>query len=343
MASGGQDARARLKQGKNGPLVLLFYDGFELLARPGMAGFAHSQARRIARWAWRSARGVQVHTGFYAAFLALRRSLRAVGCDVRVNDFALARSMPDYPVGIAGYPSVIDRVRLPNPMIFGPGDYGPPQAGPNLLRSTNIRIYIQPSDWYRDYYEPHFGGRTQTLFVGIDAQRWPDWSGEPKDNDVLVYDKIRWGRDTLVPEVRERLIEHLERRGLSHHTLVYGNHHYWSFAHWLRRSRVMVFLCEHETQGLAYQEAMSTNMPVYAWDEGRLIDPQMMKRPELNASSVPYFDKRCGATFRLAEMETGFDRFWAERATFEPRAYVLDALSEERCGERYLSMYASLT
>ena len=69
----------------------------------------------------------------------------------------------------------------------------------------------------------------------------------------------------------------------------------------------------------------------------------MMKRPELNVSSVPYFDKRCGATFRLAEMETGFDRFWAERATFEPRAYVLDALSEERCGERYLSMYASLT
>src|SRR5690242_6795620 len=100
MALDAASARARLKATAKGPLVLLFYDGYELKAEPGALGFAHSHGRRLARYAWRTLKRVQAHTGFYAAFLALRRSLEQAGCDVRVNDFALARSMPDYPVGI---------------------------------------------------------------------------------------------------------------------------------------------------------------------------------------------------------------------------------------------------
>ena len=51
-----------------------------------------------------------------------------IGCDVRVNDFALAARRPAYPIGLAGYATVVDKVQLPNPRIFAPGDYGAPEA-----------------------------------------------------------------------------------------------------------------------------------------------------------------------------------------------------------------------
>ena len=58
-----------------GPLVLLFYDGFERKAAPGLGGAIYSQARRFARYAWRNLRRKQVRTGFYVCFLSLKRSL----------------------------------------------------------------------------------------------------------------------------------------------------------------------------------------------------------------------------------------------------------------------------
>src|SRR5262245_47538838 len=75
-----------------GPLVLLFYDGYERHARPGLGGAIYSQARRFARYAYRRLRRRQLRTGFYTAFLSLQRSLKLLGCDVRVNDFTAARA-----------------------------------------------------------------------------------------------------------------------------------------------------------------------------------------------------------------------------------------------------------
>src|ERR1700746_3184478 len=102
-------ARA-LEQTPRGPLVLLFYDGFERPAAAGALGAMRSQTRRFARHLYRTLRGLQVKTGFYTAFLSLARSLRGVGCDVRVNDFGAAAARPTYPIGLAGYPTVLDRV-----------------------------------------------------------------------------------------------------------------------------------------------------------------------------------------------------------------------------------------
>jgi hypothetical protein len=340
MLNGG--SQRQLRRTAKGPLVLLFYDGFELKAAPGLAGSAYSRARGVARYAWRRLKRTQGHTGFYAAFLALRRSLAAVGCDVRVNDFATARAMPDYPIGIAGYPSVLDKVDLPNPMIFGPGDVGPPEAAPVVAQRRNVRIITQPGPWICDHYKAVGAVKTEAMFVGIDTAHWPDWSREPKPIDVLVYDKIRWHRERLVGEVLDRHLGDLKRRGLSYQLLRYGAHHVTEFRHWLKRSRVLSFLCEHETQGLAYQEAMSTNAPVFAWDEGKLIDPSMAQHGDIQVSAVPYFDERCGVRFKLPEMETAFADFWERRDSFSPRSYVQDALSLQRSGENYLRLYASL-
>jgi len=329
---------------RRGPLVLLFYDGFELKAAEGLAGALHSRAHSAARYAYRTLKRAQVWTGFYTAFQLLRTCLMQAGCDVRVNDFALARRHPTYPIGLSGYPSVLDKVRLPNPVIFGPGDYGLPDSAAVLASEPRIRKLIQPCEWAASLYRRDCGDKMLVWPVGIDTDRWTDASACPKDIDVLIYDKIRWQREREVPRVLERVKEGLRAAGLSFETVQYGHHHLSRFAALMRRSRAMVFLCEHETQGLACQEAMSCNLPILAWDEGDLVDPVQRRfaGPDLRVSSVPYFDERCGERFQIAEFESALSRFWSRLNTYQPRRFVEERLSLSQSARTYLAAYGEL-
>jgi glycosyltransferase involved in cell wall biosynthesis len=327
-----------------GPLVLLFYDGYEVQARPGLLGHAYSEARGKARFAYRWAKGQQVYTGFYVAFRLLVRALREAGCDIRINNFSLAAKYPDYPIGISGYPSVLQKVKLPNPAIFGPGDYGYPDDVAKLTADCNIRRFIQPSEWAASLYRTSCAGKMMVWPVGIDTDAYPDVSSENKDIDYLIYDKIRWDRETEVPHVLVPITDHLTSLGKSFKILRYGAHHFGQYTESLRRSSALIFVCEHETQGLAYQEALASNVPVLAWDEGVLVDP--LQRPFLpegsTVSSVPYFDERCGERFKIADFKDVLDTFVARRASYKPREYVSEQLSLRRSAETYLDAYRGL-
>ena len=168
----------------------------------------------------------------------------------------------------------------------------------------------------------------------------PDFSREPKTIDVLIYDKIRWFRDERVGTVLNRLTKHLDAQGKTYKVLRYGHHHHSDFYAALRASKSMAFLCEHETQGLACQEAMAANIPIFSWDDGVIVDPGMLHPEGLEVSAVPYFDDTCGVRFKLNDMETAFAKFWANLASFHPRNYIARELSLEAAGEAYLKLYA---
>jgi hypothetical protein len=339
---GVAESARQLEITARGPLVLLFYDGYELKARPGLLGAAYSQGRRAARYAYRSARRRQVRTGFYTAFLSLCRSLRLIGCDVRVNDFGALRNRPRYPIGLCGYPSVLARVPGENPVIFGHGDLGLPEAAAVIAADERMRLLIQPCDWACAFNRPYCGDKLRAFPVGIDAARWRLPKAE-KSHDFLVYDKIRWHRDERVPAIRDRLIASLGAHGHSVTVLQYGAHRQDQYRRALATSRALLFLCEHETQGIAYQEALAAGVPVLAWDEGELVDPALRRyAPGLRVSSVPYFDDRCGMRFTLDTFDAVAGQFWAEIDRFRPRDYVDDRLSMPRAGRDYLSLYSSI-
>lgn len=330
------------------PTVLLFYDGYELRLRPGLTGYVWSRFRGLARFVYRSLRRRQVRTGFYTAFRLLVVSLRRYGCDVRINAPGLAARHPNYPIGVAGYPSVLAAADLPNPRLFGPGDYGYPDTAAVVAQDPRNRILTQPSEWPVEFYRDACGDKVRALFVGIDTELWPDLSNRRKDLDFVVYDKIRWDhgsvRHSETPEIVSRTTRLLDQLGLTYVVLRYGAHHLGQFRDALSRARGMVFLCEHETQGIAYQEAMASNVPVFALDEGVLADPEQKRfaSANLKVSSVPYFDATCGETFVPEQLEAALARFMSKLSHYKPRDYVLRHLSMRQAAENYLELYASL-
>ena len=115
----------------------------------------------------------------------------------------------------------------------------------------------------------------------------------------------------------------------------------------LNQSKMMIFLSEHESQGLACQECLSCNVPVMAWDQGCWLDPIRFRygKPYVPATSVPYFDERCGDTFvDFGEFMSKFDVFYenAVSGKFQPREYILEHLTIDKSTDRLLEIYKSI-
>lgn len=282
-------------------------------------------------------------SGFLVAYRLLVEALRRSGYDVRLNDHGFARRNPWHPVGLFGYPRLLDGWKLPNPAVLGPGLYDHPRLAPRLMEDPRNRSYLVSSEWMRRLYARYYGDAVRIWFAGIDADRWDDTSTHPKDVDVLVYDKIYWDREKHEMELVRPILDRLERRGLRVLVLRYGTYDHEAYRQALSRSRSMLFLCANETQGLAYQEAMASNVPVIAWDQGYWMDPRRQEWEEepVPASSVPYFSEECGERFRgLGEFDGAFERFWAGLDGYTPRSYVVRELSLEKSAEAYMACYA---
>jgi len=298
--------------------------------------------RRLLRRYYHAFKQGQRVSGFGVAFMLLKRALESQGYRVVVNDRALARRMPHYPVGIAGYPQILEGWDLPNPAVLGPGLLDHPNLAPRLMDDPRFKSYIVPSEWMRAVFEKSYPGRCVLWYAGIDAGAWPDLSAGPKDVDVLVYEKVLWDRAQKEPEVVRPILDELRRRGLRIEVLRYGRYLLEDYRALLRRSRSMLFLCEHETQGLAYQEAMASNVPVLAWDQGYWLDPQRLRyeTEPVPASSVPYFGPECGETFRgVQDFPAVLDRFLSRLPSYTPRQFVANHLSLESSARRYWEAY----
>lgn len=281
-------------------------------------------------------------SGFEAWFQSLARALREAGFRVHENCYALAEANPSYPVGLVGTPQSIPKWPLPNPALLGPCMYDNPSLNPTLMDDPRFRRYILTCEWLKAVFEKGYPGKCVLWHAGIPTDDWPDTSNCNKTTDVLVYDKIRWGRDKTVPLFLDPILADLSARGLSHHVLRYGEVTHEEYRALLRACRVMIFLCEHETQGLAYQEALASNVPILAWDHGWWTDPvwPAFSATPIPACSVPQFSPECGERFRMpADFPRAFGEFWSKRNTYRPRRYIEEHVSLAGSAARYADFY----
>lgn len=321
--------------------VFLFYKEYE---RDSF--FRHDRyLKRVLRPIANRFRRSQTVSGFYIWYVNLVKALHKQGYRVELNNYRLARKNPTYPVGLVGYPIILEGWDLPNPALLGPGFFDHPQICPDLMQDPRFRLYVVTCQWMKDIFEPVYGPCVVDWYAGIDTDLWNDTKDEPKSVDFLIYDKIRWEREKYEPSLLNPIINELEQRNLSYHILRYGQYQHAEYRRALGFSKAMLFLCEHETQGLAYQEALASNVPILAWDNGFWLDP---RRPGFDpnpvpATSVPYFSPECGERFRdFSGFIDALDTFVAKLPTYEPRCYVQQNLSLEGSARLYMKHYSSL-
>ncbi len=295
--------------------------------------------RKIVR---RVVRGVTSPRGQRRVFLNLCTGLRKIGIEYRLNDYAYAKRNPSALACIVGKPFVLDMMEWKNPILLGASIYSHPVDDPQLLERRRIQRILVPGPWMEAMCRPAWGCAVTSWPVGIDSELWRP-SLQPKTHDVLLYDKVRWRHEyyesCLISPIRTTLC----RQGRSFMEIRYGHYHEDEFHSAIARCRSMVFICEHETQGIAYQQALACDVPIFAWDRGGpWQDPSYYPDKVVfePVSSVPYWDERCGMTFPdFSGFEQSWPEFWAgvQEKAYCPRDYILENLTLERCARSYVA------
>jgi hypothetical protein len=262
---------------------------------------------------------------------------------------------PDLPrdggtIGILHGP--LDLVRplaAARPCVTGVGVLDFPDQWPGLFEESRAIWHLQACEWAAAYYRPFYGDRVRIWPVGIDTEACAPRPAVEKEFDFLVYTKLRWPQEHPEAGLREFCLEALAARGLRVQEIAYGRYPKGrenSFHELLARSRAMLFLCENETQGIAYNEALSMGVPILAWNPRRWLDPNRHRHGlgECPASTIPYWDARCGEEFLdRAAFGPALERFLEglNSGAYHPRDYILENLTLEKCTRRYLELLAS--
>lgn len=219
----------------------------------------------------RIVRGAPVQGGVDKVFVNLCRGLDKLSVPYEVNlPFRQLRDTDQ--VGILGLGRhALRGYDRPNPIVAGIGLMTHPSEWPTLFEEYPVVRYLQHSKWAANVYRSYFGDRCAIWPVGIDTEFWSPSGTQRNRHDFLIYDKIRWNYDLISSELLTPIRLMLNERRLSYEELRYGFYSPETYKAALARCRAIIFLCEHESQGLAYQECLSSNVPILAWDQGQCL------------------------------------------------------------------------
>lgn len=300
--------------------------------------------RRLIR---RMIRGKQRPGGVEMIVINLMKGLDKIGTPYRFNDYTYIKKNPREIACIIGKPHLLFDRKWDNPVIFGAGIYSHPIECPDLFeRYPNVKRFLVPGEWMRHMCEPWYGDKVIAWPVGIDTEQWRPHPDEAAF-DFLIYDKIRWDQAQLAEQLTGPIVRILNAQGHTYQFIKYGSYTHDELQEKLKASKAVIFLCEHETQGSAYQQILATNTPILAWDRGGYWqDPYYYphKVEYQPVSSVPYWDKRCGLKFtNAADFEEQLKLFFSIQNSFAPRDYILENLTLEICAKRYLEIYHQVT
>ena len=212
-------------------------------------------------------------------------------------------------------------------------------------RSFPRSFYLQPSDWALEVWvrENFAQCPLRRYSFGIDTDRWRARQPTNKDAPILLYFKNRF------PVEYERVEREINRLGLPYILIRYGSYKEADYLEALQQCSFIVWLGRQESQGIALQEALASDVPILVLDALSVFDvyARGYKFPErvrsLRSTSAPYFDERCGRIVdSLDELSEGIAYMFDHFHEFRPREYVLDNLTLERRANAFVQLFAEL-
>jgi hypothetical protein len=202
---------------------------------------------------------------------------------------------------------------------------------PEFSQLTEYGKIITPSQWVADLYTKFFKVRG-TL-------NWPVAIYPPEISNDITTDCLIYYKNRPVDHL-QAVLDFFEKRGITYTGLEYGNYTQEEFIESLSSVRFCVIIDNTESQGIATQEMMAANKPIFVWDQ--TIWDHMGSEYTVPATSVPYWSEECGIIITSQnELENSFDIFYSNLSNYSPRDFVERELSAQKTVQILLEHYES--
>ena len=247
--------------------------------------------------------------------------------------------------------SAINPYIIPNniKIVYGPQLWvipEPPIVGKFDEMLRNKCVFNSLSKWVGDYYlelASEFIMPISYFPFSVNTEKFKPTDVE-KEYDCVVYIKRR--SNNLI----NYSLNLLNEKGLKYRIFKYGSYNEEKYLDALQRSKFMLCLDAHESQGFALEEAMACNIPLLVVNATSMYDEMddgfnstfaYLKPNKLLATSVPYWSDQCGIKIiEQNELPNAIDRMMNELSSFSPRNYIEETLSDKVCMKRILDYFS---
>ena len=227
-------------------------------------------------------------------------------------------------------------------ILFGPQFFIFPNPSHPLF-SFDLRgkaVYTSLSPWVKTLYEEFIQGQ-RIPFVPcpfpIDTKTF-----EPKplkkNIDVLIYFKGRYNKFV------DKLKDILSIYPINIQFIKCGKYEESHYIDLLNRSKLCLWVGRHESQGFAFQECLSMNVPILCYDVQTMYEesdsngrdkfcyPEYKGKKNLFATAASYWSPKCGEkTHNINEIPELIIKMLDSLDSYKPREFILENLSSEAC------------
>lgn len=216
----------------------------------------------------------------------------------------------------------------PNIVVFS-SDYN------SILSSSEIDWVITPCEWVIDMYLedcPTLKERCLSWPAGVDIQYWTPGPTIQR-RKILIFEKQNKGPVGPV----QPYAMYLEEHGYEVSLIKYGCFTHSQYLRELQQSFLMIGFVTDESQGIAWAEAWSADVPTLLWKNTSNVH----RGRKYHCSTAPYLCAQNGLFFDdFEDFKLKVDYWASNRDQFTPRGWTLDNMSDEVCAA---SLYKMVT
>jgi len=201
--------------------------------------------------------------------------------------------------------------------------------------ASRLDNFIVPSQWVKNIHaiDPIINKKNIHVWSGgIETEVWTPTS-QDKDISCIVYLKNRSREEYMrLEKIAAKLPSLFSRAAVFH----YGMYDEADFFECAKRAKFAILLTNTESQGYAYMQLLSAGVPCLVFNKDSFYHKESDKL--LNATSVPYFDDRCGMVTNDITKEAIEEFLSFSYTRWSPRDYILENHTIEKSTTRYLEL-----
>lgn len=303
-----------------------------------MLKYFFKKLRRFIRRLYGKAPSISGYRGHPAVTRSVVEGLQKLNVSFNYNPNELIQ-LSQTVVVLAGVPVLKQMIELKQQgyikyLIVGPNIVNDPSLFNGIIAAPEIDRYITHANVCNLIvrFLPTLLQRCIPWVAGVDCSYWqPDSQTQQHSKHILIYIKNVNDLTFNFHSIYNEMI----KRGYEVSIIRYGSYHLTQYRALLQRSILMIGFSRDETQGIAWAEAWSCNVPTFIWKNNEPIYMGV----KYFGSTAPYLSLNTGEFFSDENSFLEILKKWeSEEFNFKPREWCLANMSDEACAKHLLKI-----